>query len=166
MDKNVRRAAEIMEQIVYATVATADESAKPWNSPVYYAIDDDLNLYWSSDNKGQHSKNISANSQAFIVIYDSTIPVGDGEGVYIEAKASEYTGGKTDSDNQRIQMVDWLANQPSPSKYKKYKAIPKRIWINDTEKDENGKYIRDIRIELSLKEVIAALRKKQRSENG
>jgi len=41
-----------------------------------------------SDKNGQHSKNIAENNRVFIVIYDSTVPEGDGEGVYIQAMAS------------------------------------------------------------------------------
>ena len=39
----------------------------------------------------QHSKNVRENSFAFIVIYDSTVPEGEGEGVYIEAEVQELS---------------------------------------------------------------------------
>lgn len=34
-----------------------------------------------------------------------------------------------------------------------YKAMPKKVWMNDVELDDNGKYIRDIRIEVPIDEL-------------
>src|ERR1051325_2353833 len=82
-----KRAKEIIEQILYITIATASKVGTPWNSPVYSAFDEDYNFYWISDQNGQHSKNIDENDKVFIVIYDSTVPESTGEGVYIQAKA-------------------------------------------------------------------------------
>ena len=84
-----RRANEILGEISYATVATASTDGKPWNSPVRHFCDSDLNIYWFSDKLNQHSRNIRENPDVFIVIYDSTVPEGAGEGVYIEAQARE-----------------------------------------------------------------------------
>lgn len=55
MDLN-KRAKEIVEKIIYATIATASKDGQPWNSPVYCAYDEDYNFYWSSWTENQHSK--------------------------------------------------------------------------------------------------------------
>ena len=81
----------MLKAIRYVTVATVSDDAKPWNSPVAHELDDDLTIYWTSDKESQHSKNIRANGQAFIIIYDSTVPEGDGEGVYIEVDVTELS---------------------------------------------------------------------------
>lgn len=82
-----RRAAEILQRIQYATLATVTEDGRPWNSPVYALHDEQGRIYWVSDKLGQHSRNVRHNGQVFIVIYDSTVPEGDGEGLYLQAKA-------------------------------------------------------------------------------
>src|ERR671933_588985 len=82
-----KRAKAIIEKILYIAIATASKDGTPWNSPVYSAFDENYNIYWASDQNGQHSKNIAENDKIFIVIYDSTVPEGTGEGVYIQAKA-------------------------------------------------------------------------------
>lgn len=84
-----KRAQEILQKIIYATLATVTKDGKPWNSPVRHCFDKDMNIYWFSDKEGQHSKNVRENGKVFIVIYDSTVPEGKGEGVYFEAAVEE-----------------------------------------------------------------------------
>ena len=67
------------------SIGTASSQGDPWNSPVYSAYDDLANFYWSSSPDAQHSRNIHATGKAFLVIYDSTVPEGKGEAVYVEA---------------------------------------------------------------------------------
>ena len=83
-----QRAQEIVRSLLYVTVATASSGGEPWNSPVYSAYDDHANFYWTSSPLAQHSRNIDQNGRAFLAIYDSMVPAGKGEGVYIEATAA------------------------------------------------------------------------------
>ncbi len=146
---------EIIKHIRYATVATTCDDGKPWNSPVSSQYDGDLNIYWVSDKEGQHSRNVRQNPNVFIVFYDSTIPEGQGEGVYIQAKAYEL------NDRDEILALRRAKKGPSVDDADKflgdgvrrmYKAVPERVWMNDDE-TVNGVFIRDIRIELPLDEL-------------
>lgn len=153
---NVRRAKKILETIEYATIATTSRKGKPWNSPVARVYDHDLNIYWFSDKQNQHSQNVRENEDIFIVIYDSTAPWGEGEGVYIEAKAYELT------DPEEITKARRLKKGPdyngSPDDFlgdairRVYKAVPQRIWMNDAEV-KNEVFIRDYRVEISLNDL-------------
>ena len=146
------KAQTILNRINYATLATADPNGNPWNSPVYYAYDEDYNIYWGSHVESQHSQNIRANGKAFIVVYDSTVAPGLGEGVYIQAKVVELT------DPQEIAAAHKLIQDRRPSPYWKleevqldrpvhlFKAIPKHIWMNG-EGETKGQYI-DVRVEV------------------
>ena len=42
---NVALAKKIIEEIWYITIATASKNSIPWNSPVYFAYDEDYNFY-------------------------------------------------------------------------------------------------------------------------
>jgi hypothetical protein len=158
-----KRAAEIINQILYITIATASEDGQPWNSPVYSGFDKDLNFYWSSDRDGQHSSNIRANGKAFLVIYDSTVPEGTGEGVYLRCDAielgeyDEILAARRVTQARKGQLDEITLDEPAKFAGDKvrrvYKATPKQIWMNDVELDENGKYIRDIRIEVPIDEL-------------
>jgi nitroimidazol reductase NimA-like FMN-containing flavoprotein (pyridoxamine 5'-phosphate oxidase superfamily) len=83
-------AARILRTIPYATLATVDDSGRPWNSPVAAVIAADLAVYWFSDSQAQHSRNVRANGRVFIVVYDSTWPANTGaQGVFMRARAEE-----------------------------------------------------------------------------
>jgi hypothetical protein len=81
------RAKEIIAHITYINIASVTDSGLPWNSPVFAAYDDEYNFYFGTHKGSQKAKNIDANPNVFVTIYDSTIAPGDGEGVYIQAKA-------------------------------------------------------------------------------
>lgn len=152
-----KKVKEIISKILYITIATSSNDGQPWNSPVYSAYDDNYNFYWASDQNGQHSKNISENNRVFIVIYDSTVPEGTGEGVYIQAKANILT-----EENEIEHALSYLDGRVSKKKDLKtrieqfkgdnprrvYRAIPENVWINGNG-EINGNYI-DIRMEVDL----------------
>jgi general stress protein 26 len=153
------RAAEVLRTIRYATVATADSRAQPWNSPVYSAHDDDLNIYWVSDRQNKHSQNVRDNPRVFIVIYNSTVPPGQGEGVYFTATASELT------DPDEIEAARTIVDDgdsDSTEEYsgdgvcRIYRAAPERAWINAVE-ERDGVIIRDYRLEIPLGDLRRAV---------
>jgi nitroimidazol reductase NimA-like FMN-containing flavoprotein (pyridoxamine 5'-phosphate oxidase superfamily) len=86
----------IIDSNLYMTLGTADEAGRPWVSPVYYVHEGYANFYWVSSPDATHSRNLAARPEVSIVIFDSTIPVGSGQGVYVRAVAEELTG--TDLD--------------------------------------------------------------------
>lgn len=156
-DKYLDRAKKIIEKILYITIATTSMEMKPWNSPVYSAYDESYTFYWASDQNGQHSKNIAENENVFIVIYDSTVAEGMGEGVYMQAKATmleseaeinhalKYLDGRVGKKkDQETRTAEFQADMPR----RLYKAVPEKVWVNG-EGETNGKYI-DIRIEVNL----------------
>lgn len=159
-----KRVAEIINKIQYITIATIGQDGQPWNSPVYSGFDEHLNFYWSSDKDSQHSKNIRKNSKIFIVIYDSTMAEGTGEGVYIQATAVELAEQKEIQVARRVTQSrkGQMGEYDNKKEYEKftgdkirrvYKAVPKKIWMNDVELDEKGKYIRDIRTEVPFEKI-------------
>lgn len=151
-DRHIQRAKEILGTIRYATLATVTADGKPWNSPVASIVDDDLNIFWFSDKEGQHSKNVRVNGEVFIVVYDSTVPWGQGEGVYIQAKAYELSDPDEIRSARRVKKGpdgDDPAEFMGDSVRRAYKAVPQRAWVND-DVTENGKFIKDIRVEVPL----------------
>lgn len=159
---HLKRTAEIIQKIIYITIASVSKDGQPWNSPVYSAFDKDLNFYWSSDKESVHSKNIRENRKVFLIIYDSTMAEGTGEGVYIQAEAFEITNkgeleiarattqkrkGKKVYNGETIKFTGNNIRRI-------YKAVPNRVWMNDVEEDDKGNYIKDIRVEISLKDLL------------
>lgn len=160
MNNLIEIARSIIRAIPYITLATASNDGTPWNSPVYAAYDNTMNFYWSSFPQSQHSQNIAQNNQAFIVIYDSTGGDGTSKAVYIPATAlmlEDEAEIRTAllTLNTRIgkeRFPDYDTYMTSPQRI--YKATPKSMWINGAEKNEQGHFIRDLRIELDVNSLI------------
>lgn len=156
MANYTQRAKQILEDIIYATVATSTKNGQPWNSPVRCVYDKDLNIYWFSDKEGQHSKNVRENDNVFIVFYDSTVPEGDGEGVYVQAKAHEVNDPEEVTHARRIKKGADYSRSPDDflgdAVRRVYKAVPRKVWMNDAEV-KDGVFIRDFRVEIPLDEL-------------
>jgi pyridoxine/pyridoxamine 5'-phosphate oxidase len=84
----------IVDSNRYMTLAAADESGVPWAAPVWYATEDYRAFFWVSSPEARHSRNVAARRQVGIVIFDSQVPGGTGQGVYLSAVAQEVAGGE------------------------------------------------------------------------
>ena len=149
------KAKQIIEKILYITLATISKDGQPWNSPVYCAFDENYNFYWISWRENQHSKNIRDNNRVFIVIYDSTVSEGQGQGVYIQAKAYELNDEK--NINNALKYLDGRIGKQDRHKTSQfqgnmprriYKAVPEKAWVN-VDSRINGEFV-DKRVEIKL----------------
>ena len=155
-DRYQATAREIVKRILYITIATVSSKGKPWNSPVYSAFDNGGNFYWTSAPEAQHSRNIDANGDVFLVIYDSTVPEGTGQGVYVEAHARVLADLADIIEARRYSSLRaGLPLDDRPDRFLKggirqvYRATPKRLWISDAERQGDA-FVRDIRVRLPL----------------
>src|SRR5713101_4944618 len=71
------------------TLATADGEGQPWASPVFYAAANYTEFYWISAPEATHSQNLARRPQLSIVIFDSGVPAGTGQAVYMSATAEQ-----------------------------------------------------------------------------
>jgi nitroimidazol reductase NimA-like FMN-containing flavoprotein (pyridoxamine 5'-phosphate oxidase superfamily) len=85
-------AREIVDGSMYMVLGTADETGRPWVSPVYFAARDYVEFYWVSLPHAQHSRNLAGRPEVSIVVFDSGVPIGAGQGVYMSARAEELAG--------------------------------------------------------------------------
>ena len=82
-----RIATAIIDANAYMTLATADADGTPWASPVWFAPDRYQQLLWVSRPDARHSRNLAARPEVGIVIFDSTVPEGEAQAVYLDASA-------------------------------------------------------------------------------
>ena len=149
----IKNVGEILATVRYVNVSTVDEKGQPWSAPVWYVFDQELNIYWWSSVHSQHSKNISQNSAVYLTIFDSTLPEGDGLGVYMRAKADEVPMRDLEKAMRLFNAstaafkLDHL-NCTAAAPTRMYKATPEQIWMNDGE-TKNGFY-QDFRTEIAL----------------
>lgn len=79
----------------YMVLATADPAGAPWSSPVYFAHQGYREFFWVSSPQAAHSHNITARPQVSIVVFDSSVPIGTGQGVYMSAVAGSVDASDT-----------------------------------------------------------------------
>jgi hypothetical protein len=84
---------EIIDANLYMVLATADETGRPWASPVYFANAGYGEFFWVSSPNVTHSRNIAQRPEVGIVIFDSRVPIGTGQGVYMTAMAEAVAPG-------------------------------------------------------------------------
>ncbi|HEX7310782.1 MAG TPA: pyridoxamine 5'-phosphate oxidase family protein [Gaiellaceae bacterium] len=123
-------ARRIVDANMYMTIATADADGRPWVSPVWFAPRSEKEFLWVSSPDARHSRNIVVRSAIAIVIFDSTVPVGAAEALYIEAVATEVSSRDLDeaiatysTRSQRHDAGAWVpANVLPPARLRLYRA--------------------------------------------
>lgn len=80
-------ARDIIDNNLYMTLATTTPDGMPWATPVFFSAAGYRDFYWISAHEAQHSRNIAAQPQVRIVIFDSHVAPGTGQAAYISARA-------------------------------------------------------------------------------
>jgi hypothetical protein len=80
-------ARRVIDANIYMTLGTIDPDGGPRLSPVFYTPARYTNFYWLSAPQSHHSRNLTGRPQVQIVIFDSTVAVGEGEAVYVTGTA-------------------------------------------------------------------------------
>jgi hypothetical protein len=128
------RALDVLGGAPYFNVATAHDG-QPWNTPVWAARDDELNLYWSSWTQAVHSLNIVHNPNVFLTIFDSTRKRGTNNlrCLYLRCTAAVVE----DPDEARQAFVRLYPDEAVDLKdflgaglKRFYRATPLQAWLN------------------------------------
>lgn len=88
---------EIVKRLInsnlFLTLATSSNNI-PWICPLFFASDNQYNLYFTSYNDSQHVKNIHGNPKVAVSIYNSLAIPGKGntQGVQISGICHRVTG--------------------------------------------------------------------------
>ena len=87
--EHVRR---VIDSNSYMALGTTDEAGHPWVSPVWFASEGYDSFHWVSSPEAKHSQNLAARPDIAIAIFNSSVPVGGAEAVYMKGVANELTG--------------------------------------------------------------------------
>jgi hypothetical protein len=132
-------ARSLIDTNMYMALGTADESGRPWVSPVYFAADHYTDFYWVSGPESTHSRNLAGRADVSIVIFDSQAPIGTGQAAYMLASAGEV--GEADLQ-QGIDVFSrrstahgahaWTLDDVGPPAFHRlYRATASQHWILD-----------------------------------
>jgi predicted pyridoxine 5'-phosphate oxidase superfamily flavin-nucleotide-binding protein len=92
----------------YMALGTADEAGSPWVSPVWFASEDYRSFHWVSSPDAKHSRNLGAHPEVAIAVFDSTVPVGGAQAVYMKGVAKELTGAELE---QGLEVFDRVSRR-------------------------------------------------------
>lgn len=132
-------AREILDANSYVVVATADADGVPWASPVWFAREDS-ELYWVSHPGARHSQNIAVRPRIAMVVFDSRVVPGSGQGVYMAATAEQLTHldalesamAVVSRESVRDGAGEWGVDRvAAPARLRRYRARVLRSWILD-----------------------------------
>jgi uncharacterized protein YhbP (UPF0306 family) len=129
----------------YMALGTADESGHPWVSPVWFASEDYRNFHWVSSPDAKHSRNLAAHAEVAIAIFDSSVPVGGAQAVYMKGVAKELTGAELGHGLEvfdRVSQKDidrgWgLDDVQGSALFRLYRATVSEHWVLIPGRDPN-----------------------------
>jgi pyridoxamine 5'-phosphate oxidase-like protein len=121
----------------YMALGTADASGHPWVTPVWFASEDYLRFHWVSSPEARHSRNLEARPEVAIAIFDSTVPVGGAQAVYMAGTAEELTGAELERGIEVFGRLsasdvgrDWgLVDVQPPSLFRLYRATASEHYV-------------------------------------
>lgn len=156
----VERAIELLNGPPYFNVAT-ESDGQPWNSPVWAARDQSLNLYWSSWVKAVHSENIGKNPRTFLTLFDSTRQRGTNNLRCLYLQCTTITVRDPDEAAKAFALLypgeDMdLADFLGAGQKRFYRATPVRAWLNCLSERQLTPSTIKMRAELSLELLRAA----------
>lgn len=85
------RIASLLRQQSTLALATVDEQGLAAVAPLFYFVDDDLNLYWLSSEKSDHSRNLAREPHVAGAVYADTDQWKQILGVQMRGVASRVT---------------------------------------------------------------------------
>jgi predicted pyridoxine 5'-phosphate oxidase superfamily flavin-nucleotide-binding protein len=92
----------------YMVLGTADEAGHPWVTPVWFASEDYRSFHWVSSPDAKHSRHLAGRPEVAIAIFDSSVPVGGAQAVYMKGVAEELTGAALE---QGLEVFDRVSRQ-------------------------------------------------------
>jgi nitroimidazol reductase NimA-like FMN-containing flavoprotein (pyridoxamine 5'-phosphate oxidase superfamily) len=131
------QARRIIDETKYMALGTADESGRPWVSPVWFACEDYRHFHWVSAHDTRHSENLATRPEVALAIYDPSVAVGGAGAVYISGTALELTGDELerglaifDRQSRTNDGPGWeLGEVQPPSPHRLYRATAEEYSI-------------------------------------
>ena len=121
----------------YMALGTADEKGHPWVTPVWFASVDYRSFYWVSSPDAKHSQYVGARPEVAIAIFDSSVPVGGAQAVYLKGVAEELTGAELERGLEvfdRVARLDHgrayaLDDVQGSALFRLFRAIVSEHWV-------------------------------------
>jgi hypothetical protein len=130
-------ARRVIDANSYMALGTADAAGHPWVSPVWFASEDYRSFHWVSSPDAKHSRNLAAHPEVAIAVFDSSVPVGGAQAVYMKGVAGELTGTELEAglevfdrvSRRKIDRAFGPDDVREPSLFRLYRATVSEHWV-------------------------------------
>jgi nitroimidazol reductase NimA-like FMN-containing flavoprotein (pyridoxamine 5'-phosphate oxidase superfamily) len=127
----------------YLTLATVDADGRPWATPVWFAALDWAEFVWVSRSERRHSQTIASVPEIAIVVFDSSVAVGESAALFAEARAEEVPAADLAAALAVFNGVGAAQDLPAwteadvtgPAPHRLYRARTTQVFVLDD--DEN-----------------------------
>lgn len=85
-------ARDYVDRVSTLTLATSAADGAPWAATVFFAADDDFNLYFVSDHRTRHGRDIDANARAAATVNPDCDNWHAVQGLQVEGAVAVVTG--------------------------------------------------------------------------
>jgi Pyridoxamine 5'-phosphate oxidase len=138
-DDPAQTARAVIDANSYMTISTADRAGRPWPSPVWYAHTGYREFFWVSSPAARHSRNLVQRPEAGIVIFDSRVPAGNAQAVYLTASAEEVPADELargidvySARSQALGLSRWTLDEVrAPALRRLYRARVTELFVLD-----------------------------------
>jgi Pyridoxamine 5'-phosphate oxidase len=101
-------ARSVIDANSYMALGTADGAGNPWVSPVWFASEIPWPLAATTDENGDARPSSALIGEVGIAIFDSSVPVGGAQAVYMKGVAQELMGAELE---QGLEVFDRVSRQ-------------------------------------------------------
>jgi uncharacterized protein YhbP (UPF0306 family) len=99
---------DYLASVIHASVAAVGEDGKPWAFEVHYAFDENLNLYWVSEQLARHSQDVVVRPRVAGTVVKQHGPSDPPLGVSFEGTVEVLH----DVDDQHLAFKTYVARFP------------------------------------------------------
>ena len=156
----LERAQTLVRSVANAAMATVNADSSPHNTPLFIAFSSDLHvIYWSSNPTSLHSQNLARTPRAYFVLFEPNA----GGGLYIPVRDARIAIDDDLANGLTVYNAARLTNgkqQPlltptfsPPNVQRLYQATVESFSVNMSERDDNGRIVRDYRQVISAEQL-------------
>lgn len=145
----------LLAHVPHVALATVNDDGTPHNTPVRGVFNDVLHMFWASSPEAQHSKTIVRDGKVFAVVFNSA---EGGGGLYMAGQAQVIEDG-SQFDYAYALLKHERADMDSMERYRgngpqrMYRFVPEKFWVHRAVKDEDGYFITDERVPVTLADI-------------
>lgn len=164
IQQQITQTANLLNDTMFAALATVNTDGSPHNTPLFFMHDEDLSyVYWGSRTDTQHSTNIERDPRIYMVLYDS-VKYGRG-GLYITGIEARRLMGTELDEGLRVQNASRAKFNKSPlprSYYENnsqalYRAKVAKIEIHVVNRGPDGRVASEVHKEVSANDLLRSI---------